>query len=128
MKKTDIDRGSETETNESKQKQFTKKNPELDGQKRKDFIKILLKRNRFKFGDISPEDSIGSYIQAMRLYLEQSLGTEMFIAVYRYLSVDVEEDEHTTDVTSKLFEIMNEEYVVYVPLILQLIQCESSFS
>ena len=93
-----------------------------------DFIKILLTRNHFNLGSISPADSMKSYMDAIKSYLEKKLGAELLVAVYKYLAADVKIDlDEDIDITVKLFEAMGQENVVYVPLILQLIRCENSF-
>lgn len=97
-------------------------------QKTMNFVKILLTSDRFDFVKISPRDTMSSYVQSMRSSLQKKLGVELFVAVHQYLSADVKKELGAgEDIVGKLFDVLGQDNIVYIPLILQLIQCENSF-
>lgn len=69
------------------------------------------------------EDSAWSKIEALRLYLENSLGTDKLITAYQYLCDPPEGEEET----EQLRNILGRALVKYIPLIYQLIVCEDNY-
>ena len=81
------------------------------------------------FCSASPRISLKEYVEAMKSSLEDSLGVEMFNALDKYLLNDVATDLSTgVDVCGTMFEALGEERIVFVPLMLQYIQCKKSLA
>jgi hypothetical protein len=94
-----------------------------------EFLRILLGGNHMVLKSISPESSLKDYVQAMKSSLEEVLGLEMFTALHEYLCFDVRRDlDSEVDVCEPLFETLGEDGIVFVPLMLQYIQCERNIS
>ncbi|XP_028393236.1 serine/threonine-protein kinase Nek3-like [Dendronephthya gigantea] len=91
-------------------------------------LKVLLQGSHITLENISSESSLQEYVQAMRLHLEESLGWEVFNALHKYLRFDVEKDlvSGIDHISEKLFKALDEDKIVFLPLMLQYITCEKS--
>ena len=91
------------------------------------FLKVLLGEGYLVLRNVSSESSLKDYVQAMKSNLEEFLGYEMFTALHKYLSFDVEQDlSSEVDVCETLFQALGEDGIVFVPLMLQFIRCEKN--
>ncbi|CAB3998070.1 serine threonine- kinase Nek5-like [Paramuricea clavata] len=94
-----------------------------------EFLKILLGSSHMVFRNTSPESSLKEYVQAMRSTLEESLGLEMFTALHKYLCFDVKKDLGSgLNICETFFQALGQDGIVFVPLMLQYIQCEKNLA
>ena len=94
-----------------------------------ELLKVLLRGSSMVLKSISPESSLKDYLQAMKSTLEESLGAEMFTVVHKYLCCDVQKDLSSgVDICQPLFEALGKDEIVFLPLMLQYIQCEKNLS
>ena len=74
---------------------------------------------------VSATDSMAYRIEALKVYLENILGDEPFLAAYRHLT-SLEDDED--DDSNKIIDsILGPKKLKYVTLIHQLIVCEDQY-
>ena len=94
-----------------------------------EFLKVLLGSSHMVFRNISPESSLKEYVQAMRSTLEESLGLGMFTALHKYLCFDVEKELGSgLNICETFFQALGQDGIVFVPLMLQYIQCEKNLA
>ncbi len=65
-------------------------------------------------------DSIGYRIEALRVYLEQQIGDEVLLEVYKYLHENESEDN------SEIQKLMGP-MIKFLPLLYQMIVCEDTY-
>lgn len=70
---------------------------------------------------LSDKDTIGYRIETLRLYLEQELGAENFISVYRTLQEEKDSEDESTQI------VLEKPKEKFLPLIYQLIVCEDNY-
>jgi len=74
---------------------------------------------------VTEQDSIASRIEALKVYLEQELGLDDFLAVYRYLNGSTQlEVEHRKWKQPSLDSVVSAKSIDFLPLVHQLIVCE----
>ena len=71
---------------------------------------------------VQATDSMGYRIEALRVYLENQLGDQAFVAAYQHLTNLNEEDE-----SNVIENIIGAKKIKFVPLIHHLIVCEDSY-
>ncbi|GIL63301.1 hypothetical protein Vafri_17397 [Volvox africanus] len=70
-------------------------------------------------------DSLALKVEALRVFLEQNLGTNAFLKVYRMLeNLSVEDDE--AQVSAAFLAVLGQEKLPYLQLVHQLIVCEEN--
>ena len=77
-----------------------------------------------KLPGLSEHDSIGYRIEALRVYLEQQLGSDTFIDAYKMLQNEKESEEDISEMIKKTIGKTKEKFI---PLIYQLIVCEDNY-
>ncbi|KAM3141150.1 hypothetical protein pb186bvf_006755 [Paramecium bursaria] len=70
----------------------------------------------------SDRDTIGYKIEALRYYLEQQIGFELFMQVYQTI-----ESQDSESSMKMINQFLNQDQRKYIPLIYQLIVCEDSY-
>ncbi|KAG1679536.1 hypothetical protein FOA52_011138 [Chlamydomonas sp. UWO 241] len=72
------------------------------------------------------EDPLGVKVESLRMYLDDALGTDVFMKVYRRLeSLTVDDDE--AEVSREFLSLLGAERLPYLALIHQLIVCEEQW-
>lgn len=72
---------------------------------------------------VRPSDPLGVKVEALKVFLEQALGSGPFLKVYRRLeSLNVDDDE--AEVSKEFLNILGQEKLAYLGLVHQLIICE----
>lgn len=75
--------------------------------------------------NVTDHDSVYSQMEALRMHLEEKLGTRLLTAVYRYVTnASLEEHER---VKQTVLCMLGEEYMKYFPVLLQLVACEALY-
>lgn len=72
---------------------------------------------------VKASDSLAQKVEALRVFLEQALGTGPFMKLYRHLENDTEESCRQAD-PEELCSQLGYSHVHYVPLVHQLIVSE----
>eukprot|EP00899_Mesostigma_viride_P027352 jgi/Mesvir1/7801/Mv11743-RA.1 len=89
--------------------------------------KFLLDGSTLKLPNVTQSDSLGSRIEALRVFLEEKLGLDLFLEVYNRLE-GVQEDDEDEDVAADLVAQLGPTKVGYLSLVHQLIICEESLN
>ena len=72
---------------------------------------------------VQPSDPLGVKVEALKVFLEQALGSGPFLKVYRRLeSLNVDDDEEA--VSKEFLAVLGQEKLSYLGLVHQLIICE----
>ena len=94
-----------------------------------EFLRILLDGSSTVFKSISSDSRLKEYVQEMKCALQKSLGVDMFNALHKYLCLNVKKDLSSgVDVCEVLFDALGEDGIVFLPLMLQYMKCESHLS
>lgn len=88
-------------------------------------VKFTLCGETLQLNNITTADSSFAQIEALRLFLELRLGTSLLTDAYRYLTNASSKEEGV--VYKTVGEILGTDRMAYVPVILQLIACETLF-
>lgn len=102
-------------------------NNEEDDQKAKQQQGVFIFNNKeLKLPMVTDNDSLHYRVEALRLFIEQNLGLDKFIEVYRFITVDSDNmtDEEGGDKVKQILSTPEE--LSYYPLIQQLVFCEES--
>ena len=87
--------------------------------------KFIFCGNTLHLDNVTDHDSVYSHMEALRMHLEEKLGTRLLTEVYRYVTnVPLEEHER---VKQTVLCMLGEEYMTYFPVLLQLLACEALY-
>ncbi|KAJ9525273.1 hypothetical protein QJQ45_020808 [Haematococcus lacustris] len=76
---------------------------------------------------VRSNDSLAHKVEALRMFLDQKLGTQAFLKVYRRLeSLSLEDDE--SEVSREFLAVLGQDKLPYLQLIHQLIVCEENLN
>ena len=91
--------------------------------------KFTLCGKTLRLDNVSSDDSVYSHTEALRLHLEEKLGTRLLTAVYRYVTnVSGEKDQRDDERVKRTVEcILGEHNMVYFPVLLQLVACDARY-
>jgi hypothetical protein len=126
---SDSDRVTQTPKEESVsdiQKPETKK--EIDHEKEKEIEKLKkIMQDETSNKNINSNDSLFYYIERLRIHLEEQLGTDLFVNLYRLLK-DIQVQDDDDELNKKIHSLLSQKNIKYLSFINQLIYCEETFT
>jgi len=75
---------------------------------------------------VSAEDSLTYRVEALKVYLEQEIGLDAFLCLYRYLNASVQKESEFLGKQESLESMVEARAIEYLPLVHQLIVCEDA--
>ena len=77
---------------------------------------------------VSGDDSLSYRVEALRQFIEQGLGLDTFLAIYKLLT-DESDNMSDVDIDKKTKEILHtKDQLTFYPLLNQLIKCEDTLN